>query len=101
STTPPCDNLQDAQANNSINPSATLGQLLADSSGAANPTILQNLVIGMVSRQALPIEQMPLADIVASAPLPATGSAHYQIDFDLGCGGAAGLKVAPALPPDF
>ena len=39
--------------------------------------------------------------VLASSPVPATGSAGYTIGFDLVCSAATGLAVLPSLPAGF
>jgi uncharacterized delta-60 repeat protein len=95
--------LGQAQTNGQLvsGPGATLGALLADSPAAVGTLPLQTLLLGMMPREALPVEQLSASSIVAASPLPATGDAAYKIDFDLGCGAAGGLTVRPALPAGF
>ena len=95
--------LAQAQTNGQLvsGPGATLGALLADSPAAVGTLPLATLLIGMIPREALPVEQLAADSIVAASPIPATGNAKYKVDFDLGCGAAAGLTVLPALPAGF
>ena len=103
STSATCDTLADAQGARAIQqpPGATLGALLTNSPAAVGQLTLSNLLPGLVSRPNLPVESLPTSALVAGSPLPASGAAQYGIDFDLGCGAAASLVVAPALPAEF
>ena len=80
---------------------ATLGSLLADSPAAVGTLPLASLLVGLIPRGALPFEQLPTKDILASSPVPANGSAGYTIGFDLVCSAATGLAVRPSLPAGF
>ena len=103
STAGPCFTLADALASGNIQTSAgaTLGALLANSPSAVGQLFLSNLLLGLMSRQSLPIENLAAqTDIVANSPLPTSGAA-YSIGFDMGCGAASSLVVTPALPSGF
>jgi uncharacterized delta-60 repeat protein len=99
----PCYTLADALASGNIQTTAgaTLGALLADSPSAVGQLYLSNLLLGLMARQNLPIENLAaMTDIVANSPLPTSGAA-YAIGFDMGCGAANSLVVTPALPAGF
>ncbi|MEY2450784.1 MAG: large repetitive protein [Acidimicrobiaceae bacterium] len=103
STAGPCYTLADALASGNIQTTAgaTLGALLANSPSAVGQLYLSNLLLGLMSRQSLPIENLAATtDIVANSPLPTSGAA-YTIGFDMGCGAASSLVVTPALPAGF
>ena len=99
----PCYTLADALASGNIQTTAgaTLGALLADSPSAVGQLYLANVLLGLMSRQNLPIENLTsTSDIVANSPMPTSGAA-YTIGFDMGCGAANSLVVTPALPAGF
>jgi uncharacterized delta-60 repeat protein len=95
--------LAQSQANGQIvaSSASTIAGLLADSPSAVGPLPLSNVLVGLLPKQSLPVEQLPIDGIVASSPLPSNGTAGYKVDFDLGCGASAGLTVRPTLPTGF
>jgi uncharacterized delta-60 repeat protein len=102
-TCPAGQTLAQSQANGQLvaSSAATVGALLADSPAAVGPVPLANLLVGLLPKASLPVEQLPTTDIVASSPLPANGTAAYKVDFDMACASAPGLTVKPNLPTGF
>src|SRR5881392_2371918 len=72
--------------------SASVGALLADSPAAVGTLTLASLLVALIPRGELAII-VSTHTMIANSPMPSTGSANYKVDFDLGCGAAAGLTV--------